>query len=350
MPGKAIVKSIEISSFRGIKKGVLEGFRGINIFIGKNNMGKSTVLEAIYLATSIMDDLLNENPLEYIIKRREWFGLSSVESLFFRGSREIKISLTLIKEKINIEITPGLIPVMHLENLRGKGLDINNIEMIDVIIDGIGKYSFYIDDEGETQIIIEKKPNKFERSILIDWERIKTFGSPEDTYSYLIKKRGFEAKMGIINALSDRYPDITNIEPLKSDDRWILHVSRGDYSIPIYVEGDGIKSVLNYLMFLSSFRNSILLLEEPELHLHPGLMDILSHFIVHSHIHGGNQLFISTHSLELLDYLIEKAKQMGARTSLMVYKFSLRDNVLKYIAYSIDEAIRLRKEIEYDLR
>jgi hypothetical protein len=43
------IKWIEIKNFRGIKYCRLERFGDINVFIGRNNTGKSTVLEGIYL-------------------------------------------------------------------------------------------------------------------------------------------------------------------------------------------------------------------------------------------------------------------------------------------------------------
>ncbi len=42
-------KSLEIRNLRGIKSANIEGLSQINLFFGKNNCGKSTVLEALFL-------------------------------------------------------------------------------------------------------------------------------------------------------------------------------------------------------------------------------------------------------------------------------------------------------------
>jgi len=43
-----LITSLSINNFRGIKTGKIEGFADINIIIGANGAGKSTILEAIY--------------------------------------------------------------------------------------------------------------------------------------------------------------------------------------------------------------------------------------------------------------------------------------------------------------
>lgn len=44
-------KDITIKRFRGIKHLKIEGFRNVNLFVGKNNCGKSTILEGLFLLT-----------------------------------------------------------------------------------------------------------------------------------------------------------------------------------------------------------------------------------------------------------------------------------------------------------
>ena len=40
---------IEVQNFSGIKHAKFENFTDINVFIGKNNTSRSTILESIYL-------------------------------------------------------------------------------------------------------------------------------------------------------------------------------------------------------------------------------------------------------------------------------------------------------------
>ncbi len=54
-------KSFKIENFRGIKKCELTELKRINIFLGKNNCGKSSILEAIFLLTGYNNPILSVN-------------------------------------------------------------------------------------------------------------------------------------------------------------------------------------------------------------------------------------------------------------------------------------------------
>jgi AAA15 family ATPase/GTPase len=49
---------LEINNFRGIRKLELNDFNRINVFVGKNNVGKTTVLEALFLLNGASNAIL----------------------------------------------------------------------------------------------------------------------------------------------------------------------------------------------------------------------------------------------------------------------------------------------------
>lgn len=53
--------SIEIDRFRGIKHSKIEGLQQINLFFGKNNCGKSSLLDAIFLISGLSNPKLPLN-------------------------------------------------------------------------------------------------------------------------------------------------------------------------------------------------------------------------------------------------------------------------------------------------
>lgn len=54
-------KKIIIERFRGIRYACIDDFRLINLFFGKNNCGKSSLLESLFLASGMSNPLLPVN-------------------------------------------------------------------------------------------------------------------------------------------------------------------------------------------------------------------------------------------------------------------------------------------------
>lgn len=69
-----MITRIRIKRLRGIKEGELRDLKQFTVLIGRNGSGKSSVLEAVYLASAsvnLLDPLRDDaNKLGYVISRR----------------------------------------------------------------------------------------------------------------------------------------------------------------------------------------------------------------------------------------------------------------------------------------
>lgn len=339
-----IIKDLKLRNFRGIKEAYLKDFTGINIFVGKNSSGKSSILESLYTI------LTEGKGLEYIIKRRGWFGLASIDSLFYFSSNDIRISVTAFdgrEEELSITIIAPL--SRDIELIKSRGLDVSNIYALE-LSSGI---TLYVDSEGRTLSV--SKGVKLGEGIcnvhFVDWNQVYEYGTPENIYSDVVSLGGEGVKEFIVKVLRELYSEVRDIEPLKIRDRWILHLVLTDKSIPYYVVGDGIRYVLISLMMLSVPKNSVLLLEEPELHTHPSLLRLTTNAIVRAYKERDNQLFISTHSLEFIDMVIDEAKKAGLRNEdLIIHRTILKNGILSTEKYTLDEAEEALRKLRWDLR
>lgn len=96
-----MIRSVKIAGYRGLRKFSMEGLRRINLLVGKNNTGKSSVLEALYLLSTsgspatIWQLLMRRGEIytEPQLPGRSYQPETEVRHLFY--GHEIKIGSTL---------------------------------------------------------------------------------------------------------------------------------------------------------------------------------------------------------------------------------------------------------------
>ena len=74
-------KNIEIKNFRGIDQLKVDDFSRVNVFLGQNNSGKSTVLEAIHMLAGMSNPEMPQN-LNRIRTKNFYANFSDVSYLF----------------------------------------------------------------------------------------------------------------------------------------------------------------------------------------------------------------------------------------------------------------------------
>lgn len=185
--------------------------------------------------------------------------------------------------------------------------------------------------------------------VLIDWNLVDTYSRPEDAYSYSLEAGGYSSEKFTVESLKTVYSGLEGFKILKRDNRWVLYAVFSDYSIPFYLLGDGFKSAFIYVSLLSSIKDGIVLAEEPEIHQHPSSLEAVAEAIVMSCQKHENQVFVTTHSLEFIDIVFSKAQKYSMNNRLAVYRLYFEENELKYRRYSLEDSLRLREDLEYDL-
>jgi AAA15 family ATPase/GTPase len=151
-------------------------------------------------------------------------------------------------------------------------------------------------------------------------------------------------KDDLIESLSQQLGiEIEDITPRISD--IFIETADGKF-IPFSLLGDGTKVYLTYYYALS-LQNSYILLEEPENHLHPSLMDRCIELMVESS--KNNQIFITTHNIEFLQKILKTATERGANLKVFAFR-DLIDGIPEIDVYDLEEADSALNKIGVDLR
>jgi len=158
-----------------------------------------------------------------------------------------------------------------------------------------------------------------------------------------------------IESIIKEHNVIKNLESLDFD-----YVAFKDGSerkiIPFSFLGDGFKAIVGLLWYLSSknIKNKIVLLDEPETHMHPGYIQELLKILIKFSDELNIQFFISTHSGDLIDSLFNEnfspEEQKYLEKELTVLRMEKIDNysIPEYLNYS--DAEYTKNTLLLDLR
>lgn len=120
--------------------------------------------------------------------------------------------------------------------------------------------------------------------------------------------------------------------------------------------GDGFKTLISILSALKSApRDSILLLEEPEVHLHPGYVRELVRYLISLSNDLKLQLFISTHSSDIIENLLSleglsERNRKYIESELLIVRMSKKADAVTVDELSYEDANESYKGLLMDLR
>lgn len=407
------INTIEIENYKGISK-LKFNPRKINILVGRNNTGKTSVLEAIQL-------------LFY----NEEIQKTTMSSFFniYSKDRTITISATVDSEKIKITIRePTETEVVNafakklvesfIENFQRISKDkidktfVKELETIviknldDEFRNILTRNSLVLSNEkGEDSVYTTIEFSMFDKlqilmkAITEHMERLLPTQEKTELSKHLrnVAERTIYSPRGILNrksiqqssnsnviyirsiideiniSFSRRRPEdserLHKIEKIAKEHNFIGNLEKLDFDNVLFTTphgirahafsflGDGFKSIIGLLWQLSSDKisNSIILLDEPENHMHPGFIKELIKFIIDSSKELNVQFFITTHSSDVLEIFlseelneIERAYVKGELRILKMDK--IKDSMTIAECLNYDQSRETKDKLLLDLR
>ncbi|QRN82671.1 AAA family ATPase [Chloroflexota bacterium] len=388
------IDGIAISNYRsfGAEPKNIGPFSKINIFIGKNNSGKSNILRFINQYIPKLNNFFKKkprftrNPTEIHNDLYPNDFIWGVASDFSKNENLIQYEKALKSRGIHKAYINDIIkfvelfrknyygllwtyreglnftsPLIHQENLKNL-VTRNNINITSIVRALNLNENRTIDERiGDILKTIVISNTKFPKSTLIsDFRRIKRGekvseenlpGSPDfsefDGSNLILQlaaleqsqENEYEQNMELFNSIERFVRTVTHSPNAKitipyTHDKILVDLE-GDHHIrPIESLGTGIHEVIILAAACTILQKQIVCIEEPELHLHPLLQKDFINYITDF---TNNQYFISTHSAHLLN-----------APGISIFHITLKNGETKVSnAYKISEKFSICKDLGY---
>ncbi len=315
-----MMESLHIKNFKNFKNLTIERLRKVNLIVGKNNVGKSSLLEAISIyITNGEDNWLRE----ILADRGEEIRNTDGDKTDAENVKQHYISLFSEWEEnyskdFNIEIgtnDEGEIPVRISQVYIREGkmgrtstsFEAVHKEMIGVEIDrnSITGAGLLITSGSQSNIIQYNKERSYLNSFneKCPFQYIPMFMIGRFANAKLFDKISLSPDEDyVLDALRIINPDINRIrfidtnEGRNSERIAVVTVKGSDKRYRLSSMGDGINRILTIILALLNCKNGVLLLDEFETGLHYSVQDQLWEIIFMLSEKLNVQVFVTTHS------------------------------------------------------
>lgn len=329
-----MIKSVTIKNLRGIREGELSELTPLVVLVGPNSSGKSTILDALLIGASpnpgeSMGIAVSRRNVQrgarWLLWRSGELGATEVSVTTAGGAaRTCKVSLHPSEKSILMAAVATSVADSNVARNDHVTINPNN-----TLSPGGG---------------VDPLPDVPEVR-LIDPQGGRLSPSIHGLYSLAVQ-RG--RRNEVTAMIAELVPGVTGIEILTDENDPVVHLVFPDHSVPAGLAGDGIQSLLRLSLELATQKGGVALLEEPEVHEHPGAIRQSARAIVTA-VRRGVQVVLSTHSLELIDALLAELKD-DELPLLSLYRLKLTDGVLAKSRLDGPSVLRSRGEIGDDLR
>ena len=358
--------TIEIQNFRGFSSFRLSALTRINLIIGKNNIGKTSLLEAIEIVSqggkpaSLLkspsrrgevpsDPAESRMRPEYDV-RHLFHQHSILDGTFF----QIHATAGILTSTVTCEIAPASSDIEELElfpeqedpgiplKLTIHGPDNQQGTDISISTNGILGWDFrrasasVQTSQSQQQTVVFLGTEGADAAFLQKmWDAIVL--TPEEEK--------------VVDALQIIDPNIERLAFTSRDSRWPaaawVKIKHDEHRVPLGSLGDGIRRLLSLAVYIARASGGILLVDEIDTGLHYSTLELMWRFIVETALRLDVQVFATTHSgdcLRALAWLNTDIPEFESEISVFRIEKGVTDAV-KYSMNDIETAIRHQIEV-----
>lgn len=336
-----MIKSISIENFRCFHQTKIDGFGQVNLIGGQNNAGKTTLLEAVYLANNphsksviFLKQKLRNEAADLDHPERTW------SSLFhhFKKDSEIKLFVETAGATFGARFIckeshekPGQVAVSNKKDEDGlmKIEDDSGIEGR-VILSSLVSYHYLQHRQGaEPNMRLDSNLGSKSFGIrgvlpapLLYPNFVPAgFKSNPATLAENFERLRYQGRdQVILEGIQLIESSIERVEVFNFGEKRIYLKRQGEDFMPITLFGDALNKVTDIILRIVSNSNSILLIDEIENGIHYSHHRDLWKFVFKLAAQFGVQIFAASHSYEMIRAFNQMASAENLGPSAMYFE------------------------------
>jgi AAA15 family ATPase/GTPase len=319
-----LLENLIVKRYRSLREIEIPRLSGLNVITGRNGGGKSSLLEAIFL------NLSASNPggaFTISSVRGDAFYAqnedSTLRSLFSDMNTEKNIQV-IANQKIGVKkVTRDLriSPIFSTAVLPGRSAAEQIVNGLNVKFTGKtgsneGKFEFNFSQMNFANSLPTSPPlsihNPGNNSDVIHAQYISPYQPDPQRAIYdqlvnAVKDRAVDEVIATVKMVA---PQIKNLSPVSEQGQPRIYVDTGvGRLLPITALGSGFIHILRLALAVTYANDGILLIDELEDGIHFSLFPIIAEFLISVLKKKKMQIFISTHSDELLKAFVSVANK-----------------------------------------
>lgn len=373
------LENFSVKQFRGIHELKVNGLGDINLIVGDNNSGKTSVLESIMLLrnTSTFANILN------VVRLRDNgffspFRLSTFENFLYMFNPEsedksIEVEGVIGNTNVGVKVSGTVENVLiDIAEIRDRHRNTRDMQESGVIYDEaeVAEFQGVITSKNGNDILNEEiRFNEYTRLTGMRASKPETieivYVSPTDhtsgnVFSKIVKNDDY--KNIVLHVIKIFDVDIEDILYIKNEQtsrpiECLKHKKLG--IMPLATYGDGIKKVLLLANSIASAAGGILLVDEIETAIHARHYDDIFKFVIKACHQFKIQLFATTHSIEAVDGFLatqcdeEKENYINGDNDvirIVTFRKNSEKNKTDARVLSGKEVFENRKNFEFEVR
>lgn len=353
--------SFSVERFRGLRRCDLHGMKRITLLTGKNNVGKSAILEGLFVHSGNYNPNLamvtnairglqkftvdgnpsNQSPwasLFYQYEDQQSIKFSGLVSFGDKPSESISVSLSPVRNQVELS---GLGQSLRMQALRVSAFGVAKVLKLEFSKgrkagrDSHKPQKHYLLIEDSQAMVFPPAPNPEAASRLLSTTR-ESAGNLVSQFS----RFQIENKVHLlIDALQPMEPRLEGLEVV-FDGEPLLHgvfSGSGRRLMPLPLMGDGLNRVMTLILAIGACPGGVVLVDDVDTGLHYSIMSKVWQSVVRAAEEFDVQVVGTTHSSECAEAALEAARDLDKSDDFTVIRLERNGEDVVTFTYTADE-------------